>query len=579
MSVYILLSSIFSAVIWRVATNRKFQRIIGVWRRALPHWLEWSLFKLRSRISRLDVDKTEQEAQRFYIRTAPILFDTICDLGGYFVKIGQRFALSRGFIPEPYVDVLKPLCADVPPRPFETMAKVFLTSTGKSVHDAFESIDHEPLGSASLAQAHRAIICPRGLVERCKVVVKIMYPEVDETFKLDLDNVLYIARVMVPHLHVILQREYETHFSELDFRNEAQSLLRANRSMIRGGFSPHQVVIPRPFMAFTTRKSLVMDFLPGDTFQSVIERNVDSFAHSLGLRDAHELREHFNAMAGVKEVGSSSKNIESRRVASKHISQSTITQAKRIGEISAQIANCAVAIHNGSMLALRGIGARALVSDSFLQMRQYHKSPARELKRIFDLVVQVHGHQLLVDGFVNIDPHPGNIVILPDGRIGLIDYGQCVTFSIEERRGIARVIRALGSGDKRGAATAMRALPGGYKQENDSWQSVFKFSEFTFDKYDITPLQYDDGSFTPSDIIEVFSKHTELVVPRCVTFARRLSNTLLGTAMSFGVQTSLATSWRDLANQLDEAADQEFKLGPAEGRHHSECACVGPRCC
>ena len=36
---------------------------------------------------------------------------------------------------------------------------------------------------------------------------------------------------------------------------------------------------------------------------------------------------------------------------------------------------------------------------------------------------QVHGTQMLLDGVYNADPHPGNIIVLADGRLGLIDYG------------------------------------------------------------------------------------------------------------------------------------------------------------
>ncbi len=46
---------------------------------------------------------------------------------------------------------------------------------------------------------------------------------------------------------------------------------------------------------------------------------------------------------------------------------------------------------------------------------------------MIDTLLRVHGHEIFVDGFFNADPHPGNILLCPDGRLGLIDYGQvCV---------------------------------------------------------------------------------------------------------------------------------------------------------
>jgi aarF domain-containing kinase len=46
--------------------------------------------------------------------------------------------------------------------------------------------------------------------------------------------------------------------------------------------------------------------------------------------------------------------------------------------------------------------------------------------RLF-LRADVHAHEIFVDGCFNGDPHPGNVLLLPDGRLGLIDYGQVCT--------------------------------------------------------------------------------------------------------------------------------------------------------
>ena len=43
---------------------------------------------------------------------------------------------------------------------------------------------------------------------------------------------------------------------------------------------------------------------------------------------------------------------------------------------------------------------------------------------------QVHAHEIFMNGAFNGDPHPGNILLCDDGKIGLIDYGQ-VTASHE----------------------------------------------------------------------------------------------------------------------------------------------------
>ncbi len=42
--------------------------------------------------------------------------------------------------------------------------------------------------------------------------------------------------------------------------------------------------------------------------------------------------------------------------------------------------------------------------------------------------------QLFRDGFFHADPHPGNVLLLPDGRLGLIDFGQCKRLTDEQAR-------------------------------------------------------------------------------------------------------------------------------------------------
>ena len=112
----------------------------------------------------------EHEAQKFYEQTAPEVFDIIVTMGGYFIKLGQRFGNSRGIIAEHYVHALKPLCTEVPRRPFELMEPVFSAATNLAVREVFENIDTHPLGSASLAQAHRAILRPEYVTKETTMI-------------------------------------------------------------------------------------------------------------------------------------------------------------------------------------------------------------------------------------------------------------------------------------------------------------------------------------------------------------------------------------------------------------------------
>merc|ERR1719265_2426649 len=66
-----------------------------------------------------------------------------------------------------------------------------------------------------------------------------------------------------------------------------------------------------------------------------------------------------------------------------------------------------------------------------------------DLTSLLKLLLDIHAFQLFNCSFFNGDPHPGNILLLPDGRIGLIDFGQCRSLSDEQRKRFAELFTAL----------------------------------------------------------------------------------------------------------------------------------------
>ncbi len=55
--------------------------------------------------------------------------------------------------------------------------------------------------------------------------------------------------------------------------------------------------------------------------------------------------------------------------------------------------------------------------------------------------------QIFEDGQFHADPHGGNLLLLEDGRLGLIDLGLTGELSAEDRRNIGRAVKAFLSGD------------------------------------------------------------------------------------------------------------------------------------
>jgi predicted unusual protein kinase regulating ubiquinone biosynthesis (AarF/ABC1/UbiB family) len=76
-----------------------------------------------------------------------------------------------------------------------------------------------------------------------------------------------------------------------------------------------------------------------------------------------------------------------------------------------------------------------------------HSAPPR--------VVQAYGRMILTDGYFQADGHPGNVLVMPGGVVGLIDYGQAKVLTDAQRIAVAAMIVALGQKDSSRVVGAM----------------------------------------------------------------------------------------------------------------------------
>lgn len=497
----------------------------------MPLLLQWYGLRLRACILRWDGATCKLRQGRFHERLAPSACQIITTLGGYFIKLGQKFALTRGIIPEAYIKASKPLFNKVPPRSFKTIADVFQRATNLTTNQAFKEIRTDTLGAASLSQAHRGRL--RAEFGEKDVVLKVQYPEVGNLFLLDLDNILLLSRLLVPEIYVGLKMDYLTHKNELDFRNEAKNLSRVGLAMTRAGFSPSKIVIPRPLDRFTCRKIIVMDFLPGDTYQVHIRQHLTSFARALGFENVEELITRYEDRRIHGYCMKSSRK--------KYLATLATTCAQLKVDLEKRISGFDASLRYNALLLAHHLGA----SNAPLK---HSKLIGSDLHSILDLIIQVHGHQLLIDGFVNIDPHPGNVIIMPDGRLGLIDYGQCATFSPEERHRVAQILLGLRARDKETVAKLI--FNSGYDCTNNCVAVAYRCAELVFDRYTEGPIEYEDGIVARGSVDHMRANHSITALPRLIAFAGRLTNLLLGLSMLVGVNTSLASSWEEMATRV-----------------------------
>ena len=67
-------------------------------------------------------------------------------------------------------------------------------------------------------------------------------------------------------------------------------------------------------------------------------------------------------------------------------------------------------------------------------------------------------HMILVDGFLHADPHPGNVLLTPDGRLALIDLGMVATVPPRVQDSIVKLLLAISDADGEEAAAVLAQM-------------------------------------------------------------------------------------------------------------------------
>ncbi|HEY8531118.1 MAG TPA: AarF/ABC1/UbiB kinase family protein [Limnochorda sp.] len=183
------------------------------------------------------------------------------ELGPTFIKLGQFLSTRPDVVPADVVEELQRLQDQVPPVPFDALLPALSDALGgRPVHEVFESIDPEPLASASIAQVHAGV-----LRDGSEVAIKIQRPQVEQQIAVDLELLFGLAhlaagRISLPFDPVALVDGLARSLRrELDYRREASAIERF-RENFRGWKWVH---FPKVYWEWSNRQVLVMERLRG----------------------------------------------------------------------------------------------------------------------------------------------------------------------------------------------------------------------------------------------------------------------------------------------------------------------------
>lgn len=184
------------------------------------------------------------------------------DMGPTFVKIGQVMSMRQDILPIEYCKELEKLRSQVKPMPYEVVWSVLEEEYEQPVMAMFQEFYREPLGSASIAQVHGAV-----LKDGSKVVVKVQRPGIYNIMAQDIalmhkaTTILNIASGMgnVLDFKMILDEIWKTAQEEMDFLNEAENAHR----FYELNHDIHYVSCPLIYDEYTTSRVLVMEAIEG----------------------------------------------------------------------------------------------------------------------------------------------------------------------------------------------------------------------------------------------------------------------------------------------------------------------------
>ncbi|KAG4943173.1 hypothetical protein JHK84_047252 [Glycine max] len=235
---------------------RPWQRSFQFWVRAIDIYTGYKVFQVRVNFVK-DAQKQEAMWERQHELAADKIFSMCYDLGGFFLKIAQIIG-KPDLAPAAWVKRLVTLCDRAPPTPFDVVKLVLENELGQGINDVFDRFDVEPLGSASIAQVHRARL--KG--DTGDVVVKVnepnkpngfempvQHPGIQDLMMTDIHNLqafaLYMQKTDIKFDLYSVTKEMEKQIGyEFDFTREANAMQRIRKFLYENN-KKSPVLVPR----------------------------------------------------------------------------------------------------------------------------------------------------------------------------------------------------------------------------------------------------------------------------------------------------------------------------------------------
>ncbi len=207
--------------------------------------------------ARSDLDKKARKTEAL-VRNAKRIVETLGEMRGAAMKVGQMLSLYDGLLPPEVSEILSTLQRKAPSVPFEVIEGE-IQSQVEGYDDLFAHLEPEAFAAASIGQVHRA-----RLVDGRQVAVKVQYPAIDHIITADLKNLRTVFKSLLAmfsevDFEPVWGEVRDRLFEEIDYVQEAENL----RRMARLYADVPEIVIPAVIEEASARGVLTMEYVEG----------------------------------------------------------------------------------------------------------------------------------------------------------------------------------------------------------------------------------------------------------------------------------------------------------------------------
>jgi predicted unusual protein kinase regulating ubiquinone biosynthesis (AarF/ABC1/UbiB family) len=188
--------------------------------------------------------------------------ETAIELGGVLIKLGQYLSARFDVTPPEWIEELSKLQDSVPSVDFAELKPVIEQDLGGTLEELFETIDPNPLASASLGQVHEAYT-----KDGRHIAVKVLRPGIQAIIEADLEAMNRVVEFLsrrtdlgkLADLRGIMKEFERTLRRELDYIKEAESA-----KIIKGNLRDLKYVyVPQVMSDYSSMRVLSTEFIEG----------------------------------------------------------------------------------------------------------------------------------------------------------------------------------------------------------------------------------------------------------------------------------------------------------------------------